>query len=312
MKKKQKYSLTAKERKAARRAGLEPIDNRPAEEIAAGQAEAEAAKKRKRSLIKRISIVSGAVLVAAALIVTAILLPIYVERNKYSHINNPVAVVTLDNGMTLRYEVYESTCPIGATNFLYLAKIGYFNGAIIFDSQNNWVRFGGFTGTKSTDHRENDMAFAAEITDLNERGTNGKKFTYRLQSDTSADAKRTTERGALCYLTNTTTEFQVPAIDNAQTTVPNTTSTLYSSMTAVGRCLDDETLGNIATIVGYARKTSGSDLHSWWRAPIVSNNPETLIRIQSVKLYNLNKSKWKKFNFETYMATANNGNSAIR
>ena len=308
MKKKQKYSLTAKERKAMREAGYELKEESPEQE---GE-EAEKAAAR-RAKIRRITIVSVVAVLAAALITTAIVLPIAMTKNKYSYVGNPVAVIELDNGMTMRYEIFESTCPVAATNFLYLAKIGYFNGTIIFDSQNNWVRFGGFESTASSSHRSNNKEFCDKITDV-PKDTDGDTFSYRLKKDTSSDASNlTSQAGVLSFLYNdTATEFQVAAIDGAQTNVPGTS--LYKSMTAVGRALDDETMENIKAIAALSRLESSSGgytLHSYWRPPLASSDPVTLIKIKSVKLYNLASSKWKNFNFEKYMETALDGSTAF-
>ena len=308
MKKKQKYSLTAKERKAMREAGYELKEESPEQE---GE-EAEKAAAR-RAKIRRITIVSVVAVLAAALITTAIVLPIAMTKNKYSYVGNPVAVIELDNGMTMRYEIFESTCPVAATNFLYLAKIGYFNDTIIFDSQNNWVRFGGFESTASSSHRSKNTEFCDKITDV-PKDTDGDTFSYRLKKDTSSDASNlTSQAGVLSFLYNdTATEFQVAAIDGAQTNVPGTS--LYKSMTAVGRALDDETMENIKAIAALSRLESSSGeytRHSYWRPPLASSDPVTLIKIKSVKLYNLASSKWKNFNFEKYMETALDGSTAF-
>lgn len=303
--KKKNYSMTAKERKAMR--APEPIDERTPEEIEA-EARAAADKRKRRN---RILLGCLICVLAAALIALAVILPILAARNKYSYVKNPVAVIELDNGMTMRYEIFEDSCPVAATNFLFLAKVGYFDGTIIFDSQNSWVRFGGFTGTASKAHRMNDEEFCAKVSGLNERGTPPSKFKYRLKQDTSKDATGLLgQKGVLTFLRqDTATEFQVAAIDNAQTDVPGTSS--YRNMTAVGRALDDETLANIAAITALNRLTKDESEHSVWRAPYIGEDTGKLIRIKKVKLYNMSKSKWKHFNFETYMSTALDGKTAI-
>lgn len=310
MKKKEKYSLTAKERKAMRKAGFEPVDTRTPEEKEAEEKAAEAKRKK----IRLIAVISLVVLLAAALIATAIALPVVMARRKYAYVGRPVAEISLDNGMTLTFEIFEDSCPVAATNFLYLARIGYFDGTIIFDSQNNWVRFGGFEDTASRSQRRNNEAFCDGVSDVPRDDDGDGAFTYRLKSDTSSDAKNLTRQaGVLSFMYGeTATEFQVAAIDNAQTNRPGSSSSL--SLTAVGRALDDETLMNIAAIAALSRLESSADghtLHSYWRAPVTSSESVTLIRIQSVKLYNLSKAKWKHFNFTTYMETALNGSTAF-
>lgn len=308
MKKKQKYSLTAKERKAMRKAGYEPVDTRTPEEKEADEKAAEAKRRKTRRIVAVVLIV----VLAVALIVTAVVLPVVLSRRRYAYVGRPVAEIHLDNGMTLTFEIFEDTCPVAATNFLYLARIGYFDGTIIFDSQNNWVRFGGFEDTSS--QRRNNDAFCDGVSDVPKDEDGDNAFTYRLKSDTSSDASRLTgQAGVLSFLYgDTATEFQVAAIDNAQTDVPGTS--LHRRMTAVGRALDDETLSNIAAIAALSRlepNADGHTVHSYWRAPIVSSDPVTLIRIESVELFNLSGDKWKHFNFTTYMETALNGSTAF-
>ncbi len=310
MKKKQKYSLTAKERKAMRKAGYEPVDTRTPEEKEADEKAAEAKRRKTRRIVAVVLIV----VLAVALIVTAVVLPVVLSRRRYAYVGRPVAEIHLDNGMTLTFEIFEDTCPVAATNFLYLARIGYFDGTIVFDSQNNWVRFGGFEDTASSSQRRYNDAFCDGVSDVPKDEDGDNAFTYRLKSDTSSDASRLTgQAGVLSFLYGeTATEFQVAAIDNAQTNRPGSSSSL--SMTAVGRALDDETLSNIAAIAALSRLESSADghtVHSYWRAPIVSSDPVTLIRIESVELFNLSGDKWKHFNFTTYMETALNGSTAF-
>ena len=61
MKKKQKYSLTAKERKAMRKAGYEPVDTRTPEEKEADEKAAEAKRKKTRRIVAVVLIVVLAV-----------------------------------------------------------------------------------------------------------------------------------------------------------------------------------------------------------------------------------------------------------
>ena len=73
MKKKQKYSLTAKERKAMRKAGYEPVDTRTPEEKEAEEKAAEARRRKTRRIVAVVLIVVLAVALGNAL--GALLIP---------------------------------------------------------------------------------------------------------------------------------------------------------------------------------------------------------------------------------------------
>ncbi len=301
--KKRAYSLTKKERKARQemqkeKAGVisqsektvvESESVLPEENSAIG--EEQAAKTERKTVL----VITAVILAAVILITTAILLPIlFTTVYRYRDINNPVARMELSNGMVLEYEIFEDTCPIAASNFIFLARIGYFDNTIIFDSQNNWVRFGGYE--TETAHRSANKTFTDTVEGINKYPNS--KFGYRLKADTSSEAKMYDQKGILAFLYNdTATEFQVAAIDGAQLTVQGTYSKEYR-VTACGRAFE-ESMPYIEEIAAMARNEQSQ--HSTWKAP------QPTITIKKVKLYNLDRKKWKHFGFDDYFY----GNSYI-
>lgn len=301
--KKRAYSLTKKERKARQAMQKEQSvavaqnEKETAEVDAALAKDDTVASEEHVAKVERktVLIITAVILAAVILITTAILLPIlFTTVYRYRDVQNPVARMELSNGMVLEYEIFEDTCPIAASNFIFLARIGYFDNTIIFDSQNSWVRFGGYE--TETVHRSTNKAFADTVEGI-EKYPNS-KFGYRLKADTSADAKMYDQKGILAFLYNdTATEFQVAAIDGAQLTVQGTYSKEYR-VTACGRAFE-ESMPYIEEIA--AMKRNEQSPHSTWKAP------QPTITIKKVKLYNLNRKKWKHFGFDDYFY----GNSYI-
>ena len=280
MSKKQKYSLTAGQRKELRHKHTDKtVPDEP-------QAEETVVKKPKFNWW-----IIPLLICAAALIVTAIVLPF--TCSSYGSVKNPVARIELSNGMDLEFEIYEDTCPIAATNFIFLAKSGFFDGTIIYDAQQGWVRFGDFVSMST--YKRDDKKFMEGLEGFSEIHKNN-KLSYRLYADTSPDASRYGEAGMLVFdYDQSSCQFFMSSDANLQ---------VKNSPTVVGRYLND-TLDLLKEIV--AMPLNEDSPH------ITYKNPMPTITIQDVKLYNLDNKKWKKFNFEEYMSTArDNQNSAIR
>lgn len=287
--KKQKYSMTAKERKNLKSSSSVTTKN----ELATNKVNADGSiEKKPISSKKKTALMICAGAMGIILIVFAILIPT-VFYNRYSS-KNPIAKMILSNGMVIEYEIFEETCPIAATNFIFLAKNKFFNDTIIFDTQNYWMRFGGYES--SLIHRQDNKEYCEKIKGLNEDVTN--KFGYRLRADDSLDAVRNKEEGMLSYLYNdTTTEFQVCGVTGAQSDLNGRTL----NSTVVGKVLDDKSMKNIKTIIDLPRQIRiAGQTHRLWLGP------KETIRIQKVTIYNLNKKKWKNFDFIHYMDTQGN------
>ncbi len=284
MSKKQKYSLTANQRKELRH----KEETKVREE---GVAEVAAKKKVGWWIIPLL-------ICALALIVTAIVLPF--TCSTYSGVKNPVAKIELSNGMNLEFEIYEDTCPIAATNFIFLARNRFFDGTIIYDSQNGWVRFGEFTSMQT--YKTQDKNYMADLEGFYDNHADN-KLGYRLYADTSSDAGRYGEEGMLTFnYLNSSCQFFMSSQSNCQTRVEN--STADYTPTVVGRALNDQTLAHIKSIAELPRNEESP--HSIWK------NPLPTITIKSVKLYNLDGKKWRNFHFEDYMSKAReNENTAI-
>lgn len=314
MKQKRSYSLTAKERKQKRmaeqnkRAGRVTASSGADKEEAplALSPEAQMALNQKRS--KRSAIIVGCVIsVAIALIIVALIAPVIMFIvNPYRGYDDVIAKFKLSNGMELEYVINEKEYDTAATNFIFLANNKFFDNTVFYDAQGGWLRFGGYvaqpTSTSSTTfERSNNRiysndylkAFTALPNNRFDNLTN--KFGYRLRvtSKKSSDSEMR-QLGALTFRSDTSTEFQFFYGDNAET-VPNNINILECAM--VGHALNQQTIKNIQIISSKAALNTNLDSTGYlWKPPTPN------IMIESVRVYNLNSSKWSDFDFLTYLS----------
>ena len=313
MKQKRNYSLTAKERKQKRmaeqnkKAVRQTVVKEPEKEDAPVLSpEAQMAQSQKRA--KRSAIIIGCVIfVAIVLIIVALIAPVVMFAvNPYRGYDDVIARFKLSNGMELEYVIDEDDYDTAATNFIFLANNKFFDNTVFYDAQGGWLRFGGYvnqpTSSSSTsfersNHRIHSTDYLKKFSALpNNRFNNlTDKFGYRLR----VDAKKPTDSvvrqlGALTFRTDTSTEFQFFYGDYAET-VPNNINSIECAM--VGHALNQQTIKNIQAIRTTAALNSflGTDGYMW-------KPPTPNIKIESVRVYNLDNSKWADFDFLKYLS----------
>lgn len=314
MKQKRNYSLTAKERKQKRMAeqnkqfaGKTQISKPKVEQKSDApvlSAEAQMAVSQKRSKRSTI-IVSCVVAVAILLIIAALIAPVimYVV-NPYRGYDDVIAKFTLSNGMELEYVIDEDEYDTAATNFIFLATNKYFDNTVFYDAQGGWLRFGGYVDQplsnstsdyKRSNHRSDSEDYCKKFSALpNNKFTKvTEKFGYRLRINSEyTNENLVRQLGALTFRTDTATEFQFYYGDFTET-VPNNFSSITCAM--VGHALNEKTIKNIQEI----RRTAALNSHIsdgyYWKPPTPN------IKIESVKVYNLNSSKWADFDFLKYL-----------
>lgn len=315
MKNKREYSLTAKERKARRRAKEKetgkPISKTP------GRADQEESMRLSQARGKRSALIlSSTVAFAVVLILIAMIVPVVLYLvNPYRNYNGVIARFNLSNGMTLEYVIDEDKYDTAATNFIFLAKNKYFNNTVFFDAQNGWLRFGGYEGQpsisvgnssshESTKHHSRNEKFCSDFSALPSKSFTSvtNKFGYKLRADNSGtNSALLNQIGVLTYLySDTTTEFQFAYKEQASNEIRNISSSGGSTTqvlepTMVGHALNEETIQNLIAISALAATQTKVSYGNAWLPP----TPDIYIR--TVKVYNLNSSKWKKFDFISYM-----------
>ena len=314
---KRTYSLTAKERKQ-KRTEAKATDKKTVEMDAADREAAMLAAQKKS---KNNAVVIGSVIaVSVVLILVAILAPVIAYLvNPYRDNQNVIARFNLSNGMTLEYVIEEKEYDTAATNFIFLAKNGYFDNTVFFDAQKGWLRFGGYdaqptiTGANNdydkTKHRSRSYDFCSKFNAIpnsafvyDDKDNMLDKFSYKLRpDDNGTNASLLGHIGVLAYLySDMSTEFEFAYAANATNDIETLNSsgnisTTDLEATRVGFALNDKTIENLATIAATAQLNTNISSGYRWRPPTPN------IYIESVKVYNLDGSKWKNFDFINYM-----------
>lgn len=335
MKQKRNYSLTAKERKAKRMAA----ENKAARKTLTVQAKesvptresAERAMIMSQKRSRRSAIIIGAVCtVAILLILVALIAPVIMYIvNPYRGYKSVIARFNLSNGMTLEYVIEEDNYDTAATNFIFLATNGFFDNTVFYDAQNGWLRFGGYEAQPATNsqgdysrthHRRDSEAYCRNFKALANSqfsGDNRKitdKFRYRLRADSNGTNARLLEQeGVLAYLySDSATEFQFSYMQQATNLIDSLESngshkTYELNPTMVGHALNAKTIENLKAIAASDPTLNPAITSGYlWRPP----TPD--IKIESVKVYNLDGSKWNDFDFIEYAkGTDSSGNRRL-
>lgn len=299
----QTQSLSARERKELRNREKER------ETSADGRITAE-----REELARRRRILAIVILVFAVIAVTAAAsVPIFMSCN-YMFERNPVAVIKLDAGdrtLTMKYELLDSDAPIACANFAFLASIGWFDGAVVYDTQNDYVRFGGYrssmndSGGAAYTHLADDESFtSAQTANFAENRysttDHSGMFSYSLKSDNS-NFTYTDSRFefALCSQTSASrqasTEFQISgSTKQRQDSLGGKTVSVIPFARPLNA--DEATKEAVTYILGLERgetKINGSFLA-----------PASTVTVKSVKVYNYSE-EWTsvkyEHGFETYM-----------
>lgn len=326
MAKKIKYSLTAKERKELRekekiklsKAGKVPVQ--PSETSESSDATAVINGN------KHLWVMITAIICGLVLILLAIILPVSCRATS----RYPMVTLTLSNGKTVDIEIWEEDCPIGATNFLFLLKAGYFESGLIHDVQDvgavdneyadikeGFLRFGVFTNDYQT-RRIKDTAFTANVKYFNldvvgdtyKDNASANKFGYRLYAD-GTDGNRAGEPGVISYISDDSQQMVINMFAAKRDATSSYSSSngsggrddFGSKLRSFGKVADDESLDALRELLGINTvANNGTDY-------FMGTDPA--ITIRSYKIRNENKKKWRKFEFVSYMLTANNGSSAF-
>lgn len=209
-KQKQQQGLTANQRKEKRReSDPEYTRHQPPTR----------AEKSNRKLIIIIAAIVLAVIIAAG-----VAIPLWYYSD-YRFADNPIVEIKLDNGMTLKYEVFVSDSHNISTNFLFLCRIGYFDGSIIYDTQEDWVRFGGYylDDAGQYAHRSEDSEFLAKTEKYFDEYKGEKQFKYQLLSDdvNFSSADDAAVYGLFGNYRNFCTEFQFLGRKDARDVLAN-------------------------------------------------------------------------------------------
>ena len=323
-KKKITYSLTAKERKAMRRG--EP-EKKEAEKVEQPQVDAEgvalegeeAVNTKSKMTPKQLAIMFTGIALGLVIILTAFLVGFLVKQSSSKY---PRAIITLNDGRKIEMVIWEEDCPIMASNFIFLAKIGFFDGTIIYDVEPNreFMRFGAYKGYGKGETRYEDANFISKIdkkifniTNVSDASDRTKaesaKFGYRLYKDDYGVDKYGNEFVVSANYSDAADFVINLGENNTSFTNQNGTTSLNNNLCAFARIEDKKSQDVVRSI--YERDDIVATELTFGTSNIYA--PATPVVIKSVKLTNLNKKKWKDFEFVSYMNTAyKNKTSAFR
>lgn len=254
-----------------------------------------------------------AVILALVIILTAVLLLVFVPRTTSKY---PRATFYLNDGRQLTMTIWEDECPIAATNFIFLAKIGFFDGTLIYDvhKDDNYMRFGDRTGYASDQTRYKDEEFIAGIkksifnievvnNDTYQAKAQSNKFGYKLYADKSSSRSRYNQPYVVSYYRYNTADFLInfASGNSFQNKLPGS-SRPDDDLVAFGAFEDPEEQAILDELLKYTPNPNTGITN------VTGTKPE--IRIEKVKVTNLDNKKWRKFEFVSYMNTAYDGSAA--
>ncbi|MCL2847840.1 MAG: peptidylprolyl isomerase [Firmicutes bacterium] len=284
------------------------------------------ATKNPPNLKTLITIMVVSVFLIAGLIVSAILVPRCLY-NPFTHIENPVVRFTLNTGEQIDIVVFENEVPHAATNFLYLARIGFFNDTIIFDSTHYTVRFGQFEDNTFRSFRTTNQSFLNGLPPrylpsltperANHATQNWSPFDYRVALDVGTEAlfniggvqrrNRFNERGLVSAINSLShTEFQIATVPNAipnimQSHRPANTPGGGRTLNMPGRFIGEVTGSSLEVldrIANLPQQASGISPHPLFRPPVEEGGSNIYIR--STEVLNENTDGWRNFSWDEY------------
>jgi len=278
-------------------------------------------------------IIITAAVAALIMILFAILIPFVIApRLRYSHIPHHAVVEftlnTRDPNTNARDRiaivVYHGEVPHTSINFIHLARMGFFNDTIIFDTSHNFVRFGQYEDatfrsfrTRNEDfinrnarhmarplayHNWNPEEHATQIRPFD----GDSPFDFRITQDSNVSHLRDTNEGVVSLMTQfSSTDFQIslgsfggiqPLVQLPTHRQPSTDTPLNLTGRPFGHVTSD-TMPVVQRIAQMAQVDSAAAPHPFFRPPQES------VRIVSTRVYNIDFwGKWRTFSWNDYFA----------
>ena len=249
---------------------------------------------------------------ALIMILFAILVPFVIAPNlRFRDIEHPVIVFTLSNGDRIEIVVYENVMPHTASNFIHLARIGFFNDTIIFDATNGFVRFGQFEDATFNNHRTLNPDFLRRVNDITlpqeyvDRDTFDSPFDFRI-NETAQPGLRANDRGRVSLIHNFSgTDFQISTRMNAVTLQQTSRPGANDTLDLQGRVFGHVTNSSLDALDRINLLAQPHDAR-------VSDHPfftptSEIIYIRRTNWYNLDFwGKWRTFNWDEHFGRVEN------
>lgn len=312
------YSMTRKQRKnnSHSESIKEPEQPQISEEERVAEEERKALKRSKRNKILSVAVISVSIVLCVALIASAIIVPLVINYNKRPE-GNPIAKIYLsgleENKETvLEFELFLDKAPIATTNFIFLAKTGFYNNTVINDVQGNLSRFSGYEKLRDEDiyyerinHRATNAEFARSVNKYFKKynidyflGIEDKKyeeiqiFNYRLRKENNGSSTINSEKiylgDLMFFYGSSSTTMMMATGDNpklsAQKQNPSQTAT-FTNATVFGKFNNEETKQKLQLLNDVETKEISA---TYWR------NPLSEIVITKIEITNLFEKEWKQ------------------
>jgi len=328
MKKKNRYqqnTLTAKERKEQRRLAEEK-QSKKSDAVATTELKSEVKKSEPESDVigavetgfgqavmsrNKLWVIIAAGFMALIMILFAILIPTVIAPSvRFGNIPHTVVVFQLSTREQIEIIVYDDAMPHTATNFVHLARMGFFNDTVIFDTSYNFVRFGQYEDTTFRNFRTRNQSFInRNVRNMTlpdrfhgEQFFDGDSpFDFRI-NETPISYRVATRPGYISAMhTFSGTDFQISAgdinSDQARTSLPNNRTGQTDSLDVGGRVFGHVTPTSMEVIERIAARDNRgvSSAHPFFIPP------REAIRIVNTRVYNLDFwGKWRTFSWDNY------------
>jgi len=281
-------------------------------------------------------IIITAGVMALIMVLFAILIPTVIAPSmRFRDTHHAVVVFTLNtrDPVTNRRDrieiiVYQDVVQHTSINFIHLARMGFFNDTIIFDTTGNFVRFGQFEDNTFTNFRTRNEEFIRrsvrnmprpsydrDETQMTQGNFTGDSpFDYRITGDTGEAGHLSTGAGVISLMhTFSGTDFKIsagnldggPPIADIRDNRPPHTATLNMP----GRPFGHITIDTMPVVIRLAQmNTMQNSPHRFFTPPQTENGES--VRIVSTNVYNIDFwGKWRTFNWNEYFSRPENAGS---
>ncbi|HEY8391025.1 MAG TPA: peptidylprolyl isomerase [Clostridia bacterium] len=233
----------------------------------------------KKNIIIRWIIIITALLTAAALLTVSIVL---LNKKQFPYSSDPIAKITLNNGMELYFELYADSAPLAVGNFVYRANNGYYNQTIIHNYKK--TPDGGFY-IESGKNYNASMTLKDKYSDREDM-----KFSVKKDSNSLGNTYLTKKYYLSTSLSNSnsraSSEFRICLKESSMT---SDSSSIFGVV--FGNAYDQRTKDNLDQLYNQILEDQTSDFNNG------NNTPSKYISITGIKILT-EKDYWKNFDYK--------------
>ncbi len=229
----------------------------------------------KKSVFLKWIIILITLIIAASLIIVSIVL---LNKNEYPYSKDPIAKISLDNGMELYFELYDDKVPLAVGNFVYRANNGYYKETIIHNYKKTNINDGLYL--ESGKNYNKDMP-------LSEKHRLKEDMKYTVKKDINADDKLLTQKYYIASVATSSTQYAGSEFRICLKESSSTNETVKIFGVAFGYPYDQKTIDNLDMLFNQITEQA---------LKIGDNIPSQHIKITGVKILTV-KDYWKNFDY---------------